>query len=84
MRHPNHFNYIRLDLEDIPTQDLSNVLDPVSEKIISLIKNKKNVFVHCYAGVSRSTSIVINTIMEKCMNKTYNQIVTKFDPSKQD
>ena len=62
--HPNIFNYIRLELEDTPTQDLSHVLDPVSEKIIELIKNKNNVFVHCYAGISRSTSIIINTIMK--------------------
>ena len=62
--HSNHFNYIRLELQDIPSQDLSHVLNPVSEKIIELIKDKKNVFVHCYAGISRSTSVVINTIMK--------------------
>jgi len=62
--YPNEFNYINLALDDVATQDLSDVLEPIANEIISHIKNKKNVFVHCYAGVSRSTTIIIYTIMK--------------------
>jgi protein-tyrosine phosphatase len=55
--------YIRLNLDDTQTQNLSGVL-PVVDTIISAIKNGQKVFIHCAAGVSRSSSIVIYTIMK--------------------
>lgn len=60
----NHFAYIKLDLDDVPTQDLTGILEPVSNEIIKAMKSGLVVFVHCAAGVSRSASIVIYTLMK--------------------
>ena len=62
--HTGQFNYMNLNLVDSPSQDLSKVLDPVADKIIELIKSGEVVFIHCYAGVSRSSSIMIYTLMK--------------------
>ena len=56
--------YINLNLNDDPNQDLSQVLIPVSNVIIDHMKRNNNVFVHCAAGISRSSSIVIYTLMK--------------------
>ena len=62
--HAGKFNYMKLGLLDTPDQDLTRILEPVSSKIIETIKDGRVVFVHCYAGISRSTSIVIYTLMK--------------------
>jgi predicted protein tyrosine phosphatase len=62
--HEGKFSYWRLNLSDIPTQSLLHVLDKVADKIIEVMQNGKNVFVHCAAGISRSTSIIIYTLMK--------------------
>jgi len=61
---PNDFNYIRLDLYDAPDQSLGHVLEKISDQIIQLMRQNRVVFVHCAAGISRSSSIVIYTIMK--------------------
>lgn len=62
--YPNHFEYQKLNLNDDVNQSLYGVLDPISEYIINSIRSGKVVFVHCYAGISRSASIVIYTLMK--------------------
>lgn len=61
---PNNFQYIRLDLDDVPHQSLTHVLDPISRHIIQMMRAGKVVFVHCAAGISRSASVVIYTLMK--------------------
>jgi len=61
---PKNVQYIRLELNDLPNQDIGPVLEPVANNIIHLMRNKKVVFVHCAAGISRSSSMVIYTIMK--------------------
>ncbi len=72
---PNEFEYVRLNWDDYPEQNISPTITKVSQKIISEIKNKNVVFVHCAAGISRSATVVIYVIMhlhnwnlEKSMN----------------
>lgn len=62
--HPNTFRYLRLDLKDIPTQSISDALIKSSKIITDEINNGSNVFVHCAAGISRSSSTVIYAIMQ--------------------
>lgn len=69
---PRHFEYLRLELDDHPSQDLSHVLDPAALKIINYLRNGKGVYVHCAAGISRSTSIIIYTLM-KMHNWNYDR-----------
>ena len=61
---PGDFEYIRLDLDDTPNQDLSRVLDTMAHKIIYNMKENKATYVHCAAGISRSSSVVIYTLMK--------------------
>lgn len=62
--YPEHFEYIRLNWDDIPEQEIKQDLDKISNKIIEKIKSGGVVFVHCAAGISRSSSVVIYTIMK--------------------
>jgi protein-tyrosine phosphatase len=69
------FEYINLNLDDIPSQKIQNILEPISNKIIETMKNGKVVFVHCAAGISRSSSVVIYTLMKLHhwgLEKSYN------------
>jgi protein-tyrosine phosphatase len=61
---PRDFEYLRLELDDQPSQDLSHVLEPVAAKIVNYLRDGKGVYVHCAAGISRSTSMVIYTLMK--------------------
>lgn len=61
---PKNVEYIRLELDDSPKQDIGPILDPISADIIHCMRNKKVVFVHCAAGISRSSSVIIYTIMK--------------------
>lgn len=61
---PNNFEYIRLDLNDHPSQSLGHVLDPIADEINRAQRAGRVVFVHCAAGISRSSSIVIYTLMK--------------------
>lgn len=60
---PDQFEYIRLNWDDYPEQNISPAVAQVTQKIISEIKNKNVVFVHCAAGISRSVTVVIYVIM---------------------
>lgn len=61
---PGQYEYVRLDLDDEPHQNLSHVLNPIADFIIKCIKSNRPVLVHCAAGVSRSGSIIIYTLMK--------------------
>ena len=61
---PDEFEYVRLELDDTTKQSLSRVLDPVSNKIIQNMKEGRATLVHCAAGISRSSSMIIFTLMK--------------------
>jgi dual specificity phosphatase 12 len=65
--HPAYFKYLRLDLNDIPSQDLTKALNKSYHFMKKAIDEGGIVFVHCFAGVSRSSSQIIDYLM---MNKT--------------
>ena len=56
---PEDFKYLKLEINDIMSENLF----PVIEKGVNFIKEGKVVFVHCAAGVSRSSSMVIAYLM---------------------
>lgn len=68
IEHPNYFqqefNYLRLFLEDSPNQELSGALFDSFHFINNAIKKGENVLIHCHAGISRSSSIVIFFLMK--------------------
>lgn len=67
---PNFFEgnkgikYMRLDLNDVPNQPIEDALRTSSDAILNNIKKGFVTFVHCAAGISRSASVVIYTIMQ--------------------
>ena len=60
---PNAVKYIRLDLNDVPEQPITDALKHASDAILHAIDHKVTTFVHCAAGISRSSSVVIFTLM---------------------
>ena len=61
---PNDFKYLQLPLNDFPSQDLT----PFFHDAVKFIDEADRVLVHCAAGISRSSSMVIAYLMIK--NKT--------------
>lgn len=51
---------------DLPEQDFSSVLEESIEFIRSCTKSGRPVLVHCNAGVSRSSSVVIGYLIKEC------------------
>lgn len=58
---PNDFVYKTIEIEDNENEDIKNYIIPV----IDFIDNGKVVFIHCRAGVSRSSSFAIAYLMLK-------------------
>jgi dual specificity phosphatase 12 len=62
--YPQKFKYLHLKLNDVPSQNIIDSLKLSSDQILQNIKNKVVTFVHCAAGISRSSSVVIYTLMK--------------------
>lgn len=50
---------LKLGINDTPTQNIIQYFDTVCSLIMTSLKMKRRVLVHCHAGVSRSASFVI-------------------------
>lgn len=61
---PDDVNYLNLHLRDAADQTLYHVFEPAYKFIYDAISKGGTVMVHCYAGVSRSASIVIYFLMK--------------------
>jgi protein-tyrosine phosphatase len=61
---PKNYTYLNLFLEDNPYQSLYKVFEKSYIFIQNAILNGGIVLVHCYAGISRSSSIVIYYLMK--------------------
>ncbi len=62
---PKDFEYIKLGLIDEPKQNICGVLEPSYKFIKNAIDSGGIVFVHCFAGISRSSSTVIYYLMRE-------------------
>mmetsp|Transcript_59719 Transcript_59719/g.82925 ORF Transcript_59719/g.82925 Transcript_59719/m.82925 type:complete len:86 (-) Transcript_59719:134-391(-) len=60
-KHPGNITYHQLPLNDIPSQTLM----PYFKEAIEFIDKGETVLVHCHAGISRSSSMVIAYLMWK-------------------
>ena len=67
----NNIDYLFLYLADLPTEDITKYLDVSYEFIDKHIKNRENVLVHCMAGISRSSTLILNYLIRKYYEK-YN------------
>ena len=56
---PDKFKYLNLDILDSDKADIKQHFEKSNEFIDKAIKNNGNVLVHCHAGMSRSSTILI-------------------------
>ncbi|ORX87467.1 phosphatases II [Anaeromyces robustus] len=71
------FKYFKVDILDTPEFDILPFIEPTSNFIDNAIKNENGkVLVHCNAGVSRSSAILIGYLMKK-RNYTYEEALEK-------
>ena len=61
---PRDFNYLRLDLYDMPQQSLYHVLEPAYKYVVDAVSRGGTVLIHCRAGVSRAASTAIYILMK--------------------
>lgn len=61
---PGKYSYMNLLLDDIPQQSLYGVLEKSFDYIRDAISRGGTVFIHCFAGISRSASVLIYFIMK--------------------
>ena len=71
---PDKFKYLNLDLLDSEKTDIKKYFDESFNFIDKAIKNGGNVLVHCHAGVSRSSTILIAYIM-KSQKMKLNKVI---------
>ena len=77
---PDDFKYINLNLLDSEKEDIKQYFKESFDFIDEAIKNGGNVLVHCHAGVSRSSTILISYIKKKKkmkLNKVLDLLKTK-------
>ena len=63
--HETHFTYLKIPIPDALHINITEYLPTTNEFINNAITNGGRVLVHCFAGKSRSASIVIGYIMKK-------------------
>lgn len=75
----NNFEYARIPIKDKPEVDVSVFFNHSSSYIENRIRDG-NIFIHCYAGISRSSSIVIAYLIIKkkySYKDAYNLVKSK-------
>ena len=75
---PQDFKYKALDLQDIPNENISRYFDETVRWMSTAIDYGGKVFVHCWAGISRSSTIVIAFLMYKlCINMDSAMLIVR-------
>lgn len=57
-------DYIYINIGDDPNEDISKYFNFTYDFIKKYISHNKNVLVHCYAGISRSATIILHYIIK--------------------
>lgn len=61
----NNIDYLFLYLNDLPSENIKKYFDVSYEFIDKNIKKGNNVLVHCMAGISRSSTLILNYLIRK-------------------
>jgi protein-tyrosine phosphatase len=62
--YPHGINVIRISIDDSEHENIDSWLELTYQFIHSHLKSKKKVLVHCYAGISRSATVVLYYLMK--------------------
>ena len=63
--HNNKYSYLKLDIKDLADFDIKIFFKEAHDFINKAKFNSKNILIHCFAGLSRSPSIVISYLMKE-------------------
>lgn len=63
-KYPEKYKYLHLPLHDRDNFEIKMYLDPCVDYIDEVIKSGGKVYVHCFAGISRSSTVVIYYLMK--------------------
>ena len=75
---PTHIEHNEFNITDRGDNDtlvkMNEILDTIGTKIYSFLSNNQNVLVHCFAGISRSATVVCDFLCkyESCVLNKYN------------
>ena len=61
---PNDYIYLQYDLLDSDTADIKQYFDEAGDFIDQALKEGGKVLVHCHAGISRSSSIILSYLIK--------------------
>ncbi|KAG0313873.1 hypothetical protein BGZ99_008521 [Dissophora globulifera] len=65
VHHPDHFQYLQLEISDAATQNLITLFPAVKQFIDqAILKDNGKVLVNCMSGISRSPAFVVAYLME--------------------
>jgi protein tyrosine phosphatase len=67
-----NINHMIIEIDDGFSQKIDSFFEKAFHFIEEALQNKKNILVHCHAGVSRSATIVISYLMKKNKMKYEN------------
>lgn len=63
-QYPSSYDHLKFDLNDCHTQDARHTFKPAYD-FIEEARKKTNVLVHCAAGISRCSTLLIAYMMQK-------------------
>ena len=69
----NNIDFLFLYLNDLPSENITKYFDVSYEFIDKNIKKGNNVLVHCMAGISRSSTLILNYLMRKYYERNIYQ-----------
>lgn len=62
---PNDFQYLHIKIDDMPSVKIDDHFEETHNFIDQCLENNGRVLVHCLAGISRSSTIVISYLMKR-------------------
>ena len=65
LNYMKNINYLKFDINDRPTANISDIFNSCFEFIDDAITNESNILIHCASGISRSSTICIAYFMSR-------------------